>query len=181
MAKGSDFEREICKQLSLWWTNQERDDVFWRTAGSGARHTVRKKAGKTTANQEGDICATDPIGQPLIDILTIELKKGYNSWNLKEILDTEKKNKTIVDFWRQCIREQEGRNCQGWWLITRQDRKHKLLFFNDGFYRLYRENNNLPSEYIRVTWESQYIYCLAFDQFLAETDPASLILNKGEK
>jgi len=43
MAKGSSFEREICTILSKWWTNNERDDVFWRTAGSGARATTRSK------------------------------------------------------------------------------------------------------------------------------------------
>ena len=35
--KGSEFEREMCKCLSLWWTDSKRDDVFWRSAQSGGR------------------------------------------------------------------------------------------------------------------------------------------------
>lgn len=44
--KGSVFEREICKALGRWWTDGERDDIFWRTAGSGARATCRLERGK---------------------------------------------------------------------------------------------------------------------------------------
>ena len=29
--KGSAFEREICKKLSLWFTENERDDIFFRS------------------------------------------------------------------------------------------------------------------------------------------------------
>ena len=76
MAKGSVFEREICKELSLWITSGERDDIFWRTAGSGGRATMRKKSGKTTANQEGDVCATDPIGQSTCEHCYYRIKEG---------------------------------------------------------------------------------------------------------
>ncbi len=61
MPKGSNFEREICKLLSLWWTNDKRDDIFWRTSGSGARATTRSKTKQKTFGQYGDVQATDPI------------------------------------------------------------------------------------------------------------------------
>ncbi len=86
MAKGQDFERKICKELGLWWTGGERDDIFWRSAGSGGRATERKKKGKTTANSYGDIMAMDPIGQPLLDLICFELKRGYGKWSLLEVL-----------------------------------------------------------------------------------------------
>ena len=76
--KGSNWEREFSKRLSLWWTNNEKDDVFWRVMASGGRATVRMKSGKTTANQSGDIMATDPVGLPLIALCSLELKAGYN-------------------------------------------------------------------------------------------------------
>lgn len=85
--KGSSFEREICKRLSLAWTDGERDDVFWRTSGSGARATCRFGRGKATANQYGDICATDPVGVPLTDCFVFELKCGYGRWDLLDLLD----------------------------------------------------------------------------------------------
>lgn len=167
MAKGSDFEREICKQLSLWFSNGERDDYFWRTAGSGARATVRRKSGKGTANQEGDICATDPAGQPLIDTVTIELKKGYNAWNIKELIDTNKKNMMLAQFWEQCNREKKNSNSIGWWLITRQDRKNKLLFFDEGFFRFLRcKKLDFSINHIRTMYEGELTYCVSLETFL---------------
>lgn len=77
MAKGGVWERECAKMLSLWWTDGERDDTIWRTSGSGSRFTTRKKQGKGTYNAAGDLCATDPIAQPLFDFLLIECKRGY--------------------------------------------------------------------------------------------------------
>jgi hypothetical protein len=49
MAKGSSFEREIAKLLSLWWSEGMRDDVFYRSHASGGRFTMRRKSGKDTA------------------------------------------------------------------------------------------------------------------------------------
>lgn len=175
MAKGADFERAICKELSLWWTEGANDCVFWRTSGSGARATMRRKSGKETANQEGDICATDPIGQPLIDMVTIELKKGYNSWNIKELLDMKKKNKMLEQFWSQCIREKTHRQCSGWMLITRQDRKEKLIFFDEGFFRIWRKSHECDLNYIRISWNGQLIYCFHFEDFLSKTNPRVLM------
>ena len=84
MAKGSDFERTICKELSQWWSREEekkeRDDVFWRTAGSGARATVRQKQGKDTSASYGDVTSIDPIGYPFVSLFLLEIKRGYTSF-----------------------------------------------------------------------------------------------------
>lgn len=77
MAKGGNFENEIARQLSLWFTKGKRDDVFGRSDGSGARFTSRRKRGKDTANQHGDITFTDILGESLISIWSIEAKTGY--------------------------------------------------------------------------------------------------------
>ncbi len=173
MAKGGSFERQICKKLGLWWTGGEREDIFWRTAGSGARATMRKKQGKKTANQEGDICATDPIGQPLIDIVTIELKCGYNSWTIKELLDSKKKETILQKFFTQCRREQEGRKCVGWWLITRQDRKAEMIFFNTKFFvwLVKRGIKIKRKSHIRIWNEGRWVYCLRLEDFLNMVSP----------
>jgi hypothetical protein len=78
MAKGFDYERECCKAISLWWSRGERDDLVWRTAGSGGRATNRAKQGKTTAGHYGDICATDPAVEPLFKAFAVEVKRGFN-------------------------------------------------------------------------------------------------------
>jgi len=90
MAKGSNFEREVSKELSLWTTNGVRDDIYWRSSQSGGRATIRARQGKKTANSAGDICFIDPIGKPLLDIFVLELKNGYGgkkSLNRQKIKD----------------------------------------------------------------------------------------------
>ena len=53
--KGSNYERDIAKKLSLWASHDEHDDWIWRTSSSGARAKTRSKQGKSTANSCGDI------------------------------------------------------------------------------------------------------------------------------
>jgi len=79
MSKGGTFERDICKELSMWWTDNSRDDIFWRTSGSGARATARRKSGVTTQNSSGDVGYLAVNGMPLIDLMCIEIKRGYTS------------------------------------------------------------------------------------------------------
>ncbi len=77
MAKGSNFEREISKELSLWASDNQTDAIFWRSEQSGGRATIRAKHGLKTPNSAGDIAFIDPIGKPLLDVFVLELKKGY--------------------------------------------------------------------------------------------------------
>ena len=77
-AKGSAFERSVCKTLSLWFSKGKRDDLFWRTSGSGARATVRGKKGKSTISGHGDIEATCSEGKLLTEWTCWELKCGYD-------------------------------------------------------------------------------------------------------
>jgi hypothetical protein len=38
--KGSQFERDVCRELSLWVSHGKQEDVYWRSAMSGGRSTV---------------------------------------------------------------------------------------------------------------------------------------------
>jgi len=88
--KGSSFERTICRELSKWWSFGQRDDIFWRTAGSGGMATNRGKQGLRTFGQAGDIQATDPAGQPLLSMFSFELKRGYTARaSIHSVLDYE--------------------------------------------------------------------------------------------
>jgi hypothetical protein len=68
--KGSGFERDICKALSLWVSKGEKVDLYWRSAMSGGRATIAKGA----VRQAGDITAVAPEGHILTDVLYMELK-----------------------------------------------------------------------------------------------------------
>jgi hypothetical protein len=69
-AKGGEFERNVCKALSRWVTAGLREDVFWRSAMSGGRATVKRGH----VRQAGDICAVAPEGHSLTDVFYIECK-----------------------------------------------------------------------------------------------------------
>lgn len=131
--KGSTFEREICVQLSLWLSDYTRDDLFWRTATSGARATVRAKLKKTTAGGAGDIQATDPLGIPFISRYAIELKRGYAKATLSDIADlpARGRNKTKPEL-LQFIYQAQAAKKQGqhrhWMIIHKRDRRDTLVY-----------------------------------------------------
>lgn len=127
--KGGQFERAICKELSLWWTDNKRDDIFWRTAGSGARATVRSKTGRRTRNQYGDVQATDRCGQPLIDLCTIEIKKGYGNKSYFDLIDKlpNETKQPYRKFIIQAIDQHLEAETEWWLLITKRNRKETLI------------------------------------------------------
>jgi hypothetical protein len=89
--KGGKAERDVSRDLSLWWSNGESDDFFWRSAGSGGRATNRAKKGKSTMNACGDLRAECSEAQKLLDLITIEIKEGYGDACVADIW--EKKTK----------------------------------------------------------------------------------------
>jgi hypothetical protein len=72
--KGSAFERYVVKKLSLWISKGERQDLFWRSAMSGGRATIRFRKGQSVKAQMGDITAVDPLGHLLTDRYYVECK-----------------------------------------------------------------------------------------------------------
>jgi len=72
--KGSEFERKICKRLSLWISDGRRKDIFWRSAMSGGRATVMLKSGETAPAQAGDVSAVDRLGGDFIEKFYVECK-----------------------------------------------------------------------------------------------------------
>jgi len=131
--KGSNFERLICRQLSAWWSEGERDDIFWRTSGSGGMATTRYVKGKRTANQYGDVQAVDPVGQPLLDACVIELKNGYGKWSFLDQFDYGKnmKGESIVGgFIRQVETEREQARKAFGLIIAKRDQRVPVMIYH---------------------------------------------------
>ena len=135
MAKGGNFEREVAKLLSLWWTDGKREDVFYRSQASGGRFTSRRKTGKDTALQGGDITASDPIGEPLVKEWSIELKTGYgkktdtgiNRWDCLDFLDSRQKSPVLEKMWEQCSRDAELTNREPILIFRRNGRSPCIM------------------------------------------------------
>lgn len=132
MSKGSSFERKVCKQLSLWWTNGKRKDVFWRTSGSGATATSRKKRDQEMFGQHGDVQATDPIGQLLIDLFAIEIKKGYTRKTIFDLVDklSVETKQPYRQFLNQAISSSVNAEAFSWMLIAKRDYKETMVYLD---------------------------------------------------
>ena len=151
MSKGGSFENEVCEALGMWWCG--RDDVFCRTRASGAKYTARKKVGKDTINQGGDITFSDSIGEPLIKKWSIECKTGYGSkikggivrWDILDILDSKQKQTELEKMWQQCKRDAELTERIPI-LIFRRNRRSKCMMMKENCY----QNLCFPSIVIHI-------------------------------
>lgn len=135
--KGFSFERLICHQLSQWWSGSDDRDIFWRTAGSGGRATNRFKKGKKTVHC-GDICAVSPDGKPLTDLLTLELKRGYTSASLTNLMD--RTDWSAIKDWEEWITKaevaKENSGSFSWAIICRRDQRKAIITFPKSVFEL---------------------------------------------
>jgi hypothetical protein len=115
-AKGSSFEREICRRLSLWVSKEKRVDLFWRSAMSGGRATVRRKQGQDI-RQAGDICSVSPEGHALTDQYYIETK-SYRALQIDRFILIN--SGTLARFWKK-TREEADKYYKEPMLIAKQN------------------------------------------------------------
>jgi len=100
-AKGSAFEREVCKLLSLWVSDGKDEDLFWRSAMSGGRSTVAHKKGRVV-RQSGDITAVAPAGHALTDHWHIECK-AYRDIRLGQFI--VKNTGPMAEWWKTACKQ----------------------------------------------------------------------------
>ena len=180
--KGSSFEREIAKKLSLWWTEGERDDVFWRTSQSGGRSTTRAKSGKTTAGSAGDLTYLDEIGKPFIDTFLIELKRGYTKdIDILPILDntSRKRAPMLLQFWEQAERDRKLNNRKHSLVIFKRDKQQTCILFDPALESQIQDFDCLFCEdYIEINIRKYSLLIVAkLDDFLNWVSPA--IIKRG--
>ncbi len=168
--KGSSYEREISKKLSLWLSEGKRDDSFWRTQNSGGRFTTRRKLGIDTQNQDGDITSTDPSTQFFSDTFTLELKK-YKDINLWGLFTG--KGGGLLSFWEQTKRQALS-SYKVPVLIVKQDRKPDLWISNKVFARAMNSHFAYPP-FTQFTdfGTCPEIMCIYFLQEILDMDPVA--------
>ena len=187
--KGSKFERDMCKLLSLWFSHGKRDDIFWRTAGSGARATVRmKNQGKMTADSAGDICAIHESAKPLTRKCIFELKRGYSQKNrskgisLLTMVDklVREKDPVLVEWFVKLNKELKDHDREHGFIIFQRDRKNACITLNLSTFQYLNERNpkklkyalHCPAAHIYL-WNMQ-IVVLLLEDFLRWCQPETL-------
>lgn len=73
-AKGAAFERATAEAFSLWISDGNRKDLFWRSPGSGARAARAAENDTIFHKHAGDLIATSREGDVLTDSFVIECK-----------------------------------------------------------------------------------------------------------
>lgn len=92
--KGNKFEIKTAKNISLWISDNNRDDLIWHSSSSGARATSRKKTNQNTVNSCGDLCYLDAEAEPYMKDYLFELKSGYTQKT--KIVKDKKTNKPKI-------------------------------------------------------------------------------------
>lgn len=95
------MEREVCRFMSLWITNGELQDCFWRSAMSGGRATVAKGKG-IHIRQAGDLTAVAEEGNAFCRQWYCEIK------HVKHLaLDSffVKQTGPLHKFWKTAVKE----------------------------------------------------------------------------
>ena len=190
--KGSEFERKIPVVLSKWWTGEEREDVFWRR-DSGARAKRRSREGKHTFGAHGDICAVDPCGLPLTNIITLELKNGYGQWSLMDVIDRPpmrkgQKNRTLQTFekfLKQVVEDAEAVNTYPV-LITKKDKRQELIILPHTLLVKMKRHHFLapPAAMVSIEGCEQSMHkfdAIHFHSFLEWCSPNFFVQMDGEK
>lgn len=130
--KGGNHERALCRRFSLWLTDDERDDIFWRTGGSGGRAKRRGRMGRSTYGQSGDMGATDPLGDPFLRVICPEFKRGYTKFSLADLLDCRQPQgaklgqQKYEEFLQQTIESWEQSGAFSWLLIARRNQREDI-------------------------------------------------------
>lgn len=154
-AKGNKFERMISKKLSLYLTNNKKDDTIWRSISSGAFATNKQKKGIKSLHNVGDLSSTSDESKLFIDIFNIECK-SYKSVDLMKLFDEKC---IILDWYKKLYKDCEFNSELNYtklpFIIFKQNHKHIIgvtsLIAFDHLFSQQIENNY--KNYIQYVFE----------------------------
>lgn len=143
--KGSQWERDVARFFTKWVTGKETPLLFWRTPGSGSFVT-----NKVSTDASGDIISILPEGRFFTNVISCELKIGYDDVDLfKHFKNT--KNNTLEAFWNQCLRDANQVNKYGM-LIYKKKGYNAIIGIEDTLMNILKQRTELPKS-ITVTFD----------------------------
>lgn len=124
--KGTQFEREFARLLSVWWTRGQDEAVFRHRSGSGgAAVDLTGDSGHS-----GDVYADKEVGLPVMQTWSFELKWFEDLTACLWTAFSRGENKLLERFWEQGILAAEpyGRKTI---LVLRTNQRKPLMLTND--------------------------------------------------
>jgi len=166
-AKGSGYERDICKMLTMWLTGKDKPYVWWRSPSSGALATITAQ----NPNLTGDIISVLPEGNFLTDRFSIEIKTGYPKSSFNKFFSNAKNNE-IEMFWKQAVNDASKSNKEPM-MIYKKDRKEPLIFLREVV------KNKLPQleelNYFILKFNSERVVVFNTNEFFTKTKPSDIM------
>jgi len=153
-AKGSEFERWVGQRLSLWISNQQRNDLVTRTVLSGGQWTA---SGDKQRGSAGDLTSNHPDAHPFFERFVVECKH----WAWIDLVDFCHQKGELYTALEKVQRE--AAKCKRlWMLVAKQNRRADMLF--------------MPAVFdIPLTIDHHYhelfrgtVYMFRFDEFIKE-------------
>src|SRR5690606_32317885 len=138
-----------------------------------------------TKGHGGDIAPTSAEGEYLTNLCAIEIKRGYSSNTLMDLLDRTDHSKIQLfeDWIWQAIQSQRNTMAFYWMLITRRDKHQALIHFPTKlYYQLERGGCNFKTKAVfKVSCRRQVgrkkgqklvkFVSMGFDEFLTRVPP----------
>ena len=166
-AKGSGFERDVCRILTKWITGVEKPVIFWRSPASGGLGTI-----KTAENVSGDIIAIRPEAEWFTQVFSVECKTGYpNACLFKHLRNV--KNDEIEQFWTQCITGAHEDNKSGM-LIYKKKGAQPIVGIEKYIYdQLVELTREMPVKHITLSYGNDLpdVILMDLQEFLTKVKP----------
>lgn len=161
-AKGSSFERMVCKELSLWISHGEVPDVFWRSAMSGGRSTVAMKKGVKMSAQVGDLSSIHELGNKFTNEFMIECK-FYKKLDYDSLI---KGNGKLLEFWERAKADAKLHDKKPI-LIAKQNHFPIMVCLSKAGMRAFRLARS------RARFDYHDLYLITWEEFL-KLDPKAI-------
>ena len=123
--KGSAWEREVGKRLSLWLTYDERPDIFSRNVLSGGAFTIATDKGKLSSRMPGDLMAAHPLAFAFLSHYLVECKHLKNIGMESLIFDTSAKS-AMMTIIKLC-ESQAAHSKLAYLVIAKQNMREPLI------------------------------------------------------
>ena len=159
--KGSDFEREIGRRISLWLSKGERKDLICRTVLSGGQFTVG------TGPNAGDLMAQHPMAFRFFELFVLECKHWKNIEMIRFLVKDGELYKALVK-----VRKEAAKKQKHWLLVARQNFQSTLIFMPVSAVYLFRFND-APISNSHILFNGT-VFMSYFDEFLSTALPEQL-------
>ena len=159
--KGHKFEIEISRYLSLWFSKGKKDDLYWRSAGSGNIATIGLSRGKRLDKLTGDISSIGGEGEELTRNFMVECK-FYKDLEYDSLIFNV--NRGICGFWNKLVKDAKKFSKLPM-LIARQNRRPTLIGLDLKTFYLIEDNAQKPFTHASVYVHQDLCLTLTRDFF----------------